>query len=59
MKRQLIAYTLSRVTEPTFRIATCRTGADTELATLQINFFEQILSAVLLNPEDKRLIITH
>jgi hypothetical protein len=30
-----------------------------ELATIQINFFEQILSAVLLNPEGKRLIITH
>jgi hypothetical protein len=38
MKRQLIADTLSRVTEPTFKITTCRTGADTELATLQINF---------------------
>jgi hypothetical protein len=59
MKRQLIADTLSRVTEPTFRINTCRTGADMELATLQINFFEQILSAVLLNPEGKGLIITH
>jgi hypothetical protein len=32
MKRQLIADTLSRVMEPTFRIATCRSGADTELA---------------------------
>jgi hypothetical protein len=30
-----------------------------ELATLQINFFEQILSAVLLNPEGKGLVITH
>jgi hypothetical protein len=29
------------------------------LATLQINFFEQILSIVLLNPEGKGLIITH
>jgi hypothetical protein len=59
MKRQLIADTLSQVTEPTFKITTCRTRADTELATLQINFFEQILSAVLLNPEGKGLIITH
>jgi hypothetical protein len=30
-----------------------------ELATLQINFFEQILSAVLLNPEGKGLFITY
>jgi hypothetical protein len=30
-----------------------------ELATLQINFFEQILSAVLLSPEGKGLVITH
>jgi hypothetical protein len=59
MKRQLIADTLSRVTDPTFRLATCRTGGDMELATLQINLFEQILSAVLLNPEGKGLIITH
>jgi hypothetical protein len=34
MKRQLIADTLSRVTDPTFRLTTCRTGADMELATL-------------------------
>jgi hypothetical protein len=59
MKRQLIADTLSRITEPTFKLTTCRTGADMELATLQINFFEQILSAVLLNPEGKGLMITH
>jgi hypothetical protein len=59
MKRQLIADTFSRVTEPTFKITTCRTGANTELATLQINLFEQILSAVLLNPEGKDLIIIH
>jgi hypothetical protein len=59
MKRQLIADTLSRVMEPTFRIATCRSGADTELAELQINVFKQILSAVLLNPEGKGLINTH
>jgi hypothetical protein len=59
MKSQLIADTLSRVTDPTFRIANCRPGADTELASLQINSFEQILSAVLLNPEGKGLIITH
>jgi hypothetical protein len=30
-----------------------------ELAKLHVNFFEQILSAVLLNPEGKGLIITH
>jgi hypothetical protein len=59
MKRQLIADTLSRVTDPTFELTNCRTGADMELATLQINFFEQILSAVLLNPEGKGLVITH
>jgi hypothetical protein len=59
MKRQLIADTLLRVTDPTFRITTCRTEADMELATLQIDFFQQILSAVLLNPEGKGLIITH
>jgi hypothetical protein len=59
MKRQMIANTLSRVMEPTFRIATCRSRADMELPELQINFFEQILSAVLLNPEGKGLIITH
>jgi hypothetical protein len=29
-----------------------------ELATLQINFFKQILSVMLLNPEGKGLIIT-
>jgi hypothetical protein len=59
MKRQLIADTLLRVTDPTFRITNCRTESDMELATLQINFFEQILSAVILNPEGKGLIITH
>jgi hypothetical protein len=59
MKRQLIADTLSRVMDPTFRIVTCRSGADTELAELQIDFFEQILSTVLLNPEGKGLITTH
>jgi hypothetical protein len=59
MKRQLIADTLSRVTEPTFSLATCRAGADHELAMLQINFFEQILSAVLINSEGKGLVITH
>jgi hypothetical protein len=59
MKRQLIADTLSRVTESTFSLATCRAGADHELAMLQINFFEQILSAVLINPEGKGLVITH
>jgi hypothetical protein len=59
MKRQLIADTLSRVTESKFSLATCRAGADHELAMLQINFFEQILSAVLINPEGKGLVITH
>jgi hypothetical protein len=59
MKKQLIASTLSRVTGPTFKLTNCRTGADMELATLQINFFKQILSAVLLNPEGRGLVITH
>ena len=59
MKRQLIADTLSRVTDPTFKIALCRVGADMELAKLQINYFEQILAAVLLNPEGKGLVTTH
>jgi hypothetical protein len=59
MKRQLIAGTLSRVTDSTFKLANCRTGTDMELATAQINFFEHILSAVLLNPEGKGLVITH
>jgi hypothetical protein len=59
MKRQLLADILSQVTDPTFGIDNCRPGADTELATLQINFFEHILSAVLLNLEGKGLIITH
>jgi hypothetical protein len=59
MKQQLIAVTLSRVTYPTFKLANCRTGMEMELATLQINFFEQILSAVLLNPEGKGLVINH
>jgi hypothetical protein len=56
MKRQLIADTLQRVMDPTFTIATsCRLGSDKELGELQINFFEQILSAVLLNPKGKGL----
>jgi hypothetical protein len=59
MKRQLIADTLSRVTNPSFDVITCRLGSDQELASLQVNFFEQILSAVLLNPEGKGLVITH
>jgi hypothetical protein len=60
MKRQLIADTLQRVIDPTFQIATsCRLGSDKELGELQINFFEQILSAVLLNPEGKGLVTTH
>jgi hypothetical protein len=60
MKRQLIADTLQRVMDPTFNIATsCRLGSDKELGELQINFFEQILSAVLLNPEGKGPVTTH
>jgi hypothetical protein len=59
MKRQLIADTLSQVTEPTFTLYMCRAGTDHELAMLQINFFEQILSAVLLNPKGKGLVTTH
>jgi hypothetical protein len=59
MKRLLIADTSSRVTDPTFRLTNCRTEADMELATLQINFFKLIPSAVLLNPEGKGLVITH
>jgi hypothetical protein len=59
MKRQLISDTLSRVIEPTFTLATCRAGTDHELAMLQINFFEQILCAVLLNPEGNGLVTTH
>jgi hypothetical protein len=47
------------LTDPTFGLANCRPGADTEPATLQINLFEQILSAVLLNSEGKGLVITH
>jgi hypothetical protein len=38
MKRQLIADTLSQVTDPIFKLTNCRTGADMELATLQIFF---------------------
>jgi hypothetical protein len=59
IKRQLIADTLSRVKDPTFKVTNCRTGADMELAKLKVNFFEQILSAILLNSEGKGLIITH
>jgi hypothetical protein len=60
MKRQLIADTLQRVMDPTFKIATsCRLGSDKELGELQINFFEQILSPVLLNPKGKGLVTTH
>jgi hypothetical protein len=60
MKRQLIADTLQRVMDPTFKIATsCRLGSDKELGELQINFFEHILSAVLLNPEGKGLVTAH
>jgi hypothetical protein len=42
-----------------FTLSTCQAGTDHELAMLQINFFEQILSAVLLNPEGKGLVTTH
>jgi hypothetical protein len=59
MKRELVSDTLSRVMEPSFSLATCQAGTDHELAMLQINFFEQILSAVLLNPEGKGLVTTH
>jgi hypothetical protein len=59
MKRQLISDTLSRVTQPMFSLAMCRAGADHELAMLQINFFEQILSSVLIDPEGKGLVATH
>jgi hypothetical protein len=60
MKMQLIADTLQRVMDPTFQIATsCRLGSDKELGELKINFFEQILSAVLLNPKGKGLVTTH
>jgi hypothetical protein len=59
MKRQLIADTLSSITEPMFSLATCQAGTDHELAMIQINFFGQILSAVLLNPEGKGLVTTH
>jgi hypothetical protein len=57
--KKLLADTLSRVTEPTFSLATCQAGADHELAMLQINFSEQILSTILINPEGKGLVITH
>jgi hypothetical protein len=60
MKRQMIADTLQRVTTPGFTISSfCRLGTDTELGELQINFFEQILSVVLQNPEGKGLVITN
>jgi hypothetical protein len=60
MKRQLIVDTLQRVMYPTFQIATsCQLGSDKELGELKISSFEQILSAVLLNPEGKGLVTTH
>ena len=60
MKRQLIADNLWRVATPNWTIAKdCAPGADTELGDLQLNYFEQILSAVLQNPEGKGLTTTH
>jgi hypothetical protein len=59
VKRQLVGDTLLRVTDPGFAISSCRGGLDRELATLQVNFFEQILSAVLQSAEGKGLVTTH
>ena len=59
MKRQLISDTLLRVTLPTFDLGLCRTGTDKELAKLQLNFFEQILAAVLHNAIGKGLVTLH
>ena len=59
MKRQLLEDKLSRVTDPKFSVLACRPGSDRELATLQVNYFEQILSAVLQNAEGKGLVTTH
>ena len=60
MKRQLKADTLHWVTKPGWTIAlNCDAGSDEELGMLQLNFFEQILSAVLQNPKGKGLITTH
>ena len=59
MKRQLISDTLHRVTSSKFATLNCRAGSDRALGMLQLNFFEQILSAVLQNPEGKVLITTH
>jgi hypothetical protein len=58
-KRQLIEDKLSRVTDSTFTITGCRTGSDEDLANLQVNFFAQILSAVLQNSEGKGLVTMH
>jgi hypothetical protein len=59
MKQQLLEDRLSRVTDPKFSLITCRSGSDQELAKLQLNFFEQILTTVLQNAEGKGLITTH
>ena len=60
MKRQLKADRLWRVAAPNWTIAkNCSTGSDTILAELQLNYFEQILAAVLQNPEGKGLLTTH
>jgi hypothetical protein len=59
MKRQLLEDRLSRVIDPNFSLSACRPGSDLELAKLQLNFFEQILTAVLQNAEGKGLITTH
>ena len=60
MKRQLKADNLWRVATPQWTIAKdCKPGSDTELGELQLNYFEQILAAVLLNPEGKGLTTTH
>lgn len=53
-----IRYIITKRTQ-SFSILNCRPRSDSELAALQINFFEQILFAVLLNPEGKDLVITH
>jgi hypothetical protein len=58
-RRQLIEDKLSRVTDPAFTIKGCRRGSDEDLAELQVNFFAQILSAVLQNAEGKSLVTVH
>jgi hypothetical protein len=58
-KRQLIEDKLSRVMDPAFTITGCRSGSDEDLADLQVNFFAQVLSAVLQNAEGKGLVTVH